>query len=1505
LTNCSATTSVIVISNGANAYGGGVSVAVGAYSYSGARSSGGGSIGIVSGSTMVSDTSYDISSNTLTNCGAAWASFTTLAIINSNGANIYGGGISVALGAYSYTSGIRCPSRGSVSGNTVVSNTSYSISSNTLTNCTATLAISYMQPKSVEANMYGGGISVAVGACSYSVSHDHPYSISGIGGNTTVSDTDFIITNNALTNCSCNGPNVHGGGLSVSVMARSWADRSWIGGCTTVIKTIYTISSNTLTNCIAASVSDFFFGNVYGGGMSVDVGAFSAGSKSTILGNTRVNTSMCTISSNTLTNCQAILSKSNHRNPEGENVYGGGISVAVGAYSFSSSFGGYGSSGSGSSDVSGNTTVSSTRYSISGNTLTNCSATSVSGRSNGANVYGGGVSVAVGAYSYSFGGGLSSSSSSSDVSGSTMVSSTRYSISGNTLTNCSATTSVIVISNGANAYGGGVSVAVGAYSYSGAISSSSSSIGIVSGSTMVSDTSYDISSDMLTNCGAASVSVSSNGANVYGGGMSVAVGAYSYSYSSSGSSSSLVLDSLTIKNTSVIISSNTLTNCSATSVSGRSNGANAYGGGVSVAVGAYSYSGAISSSSSSIGAVSGSTMVSDTSYDISSDMLTNCGAASVSVSSNGANVYGGGMSVAVGAYSYCWIESSALSSSSSDVSGNTIVSTTSYIISVITLTSCSVLSETSGTSNGASAYGGALSFVHNASLFPLSSVQSVAPVIGVSSVLRVNNCSFLHLKSATASTSCAAGASNVAGGAVFALVPSLVVDVIASVFTNATASTSCAASSSSTYSLGGGMSIFQAGNVKVTSTKFTRCRAQGVPQSTNVFVSGGGLHIQASDSFLFQNGSITDCSVRDAFSTFLQCGGGALGTQNISFIRISDSIFRDNSDSSSSGSIVLQHFKDDLGMNVTMDRSLVLVQPSNTPALNISCGNNCSQLLQQRIKIWVKKINISAYSESRALQYDSSALMSQPASSVMYSDRYSSLNCLFNFTNNGAIVITNTGSNFLTFFCAPCARPFEIAQTSRTLDFSNHQNVTNLGQMVCKTIPSTNLQQCPYGVAFCSTIVNISVGFWASFSADGILSFATRCPRNYCGCRNIPDYRDPFCQLEPPLSPRFEADVHVSDNLCNGNRTGVLCGGCKLGFTQSLDGYSCVRNDDCIVGWTWAVSIIGYFIYSLYIVISALQDSDGLISCLLFYGQMSSFAIVSQPVSTGSDVQSAKISEWFSQVSQFNSIASARSQTCYGIGMGAYETTAAHLSGPAIVLLLAIAITLFLMRTKDFFLRREIHFSVSISATLALTFVLFFSSIITVAIQLIACVDINGDHVVFIDGTHKCYDAKWSGLVAVVVILCLFPVALPFAMRSKQLPHDMRAALCGSYLETRFYWGAVTLLFRFVLSAVSAFTLRYPTTAAVIQCAICVAMLVILVHQKPYRHAVTYFFDIFCHYFLVVQFVLVSVLSLVESFGIVSPESNPLFRTERAAVASVVIRYAKGIHKSYALTFFV
>jgi hypothetical protein len=375
--------------------------------------------------------------------------------------------------------------------------------------------------------------------------------------------------------------------------------------------------------------------------------------------------------------------------------------------------------------------------------------------------------------------------------------------------------------------------------------------------------------------------------------------------------------------------------------------------------------------------------------------------------------------------------------------------------------------------------------------------------------------------------------------------------------------------------------------------------------------------------------------------------------------------------------------------------------------------------------------------------------------------------------------------------------------------------------------------------------------------------------------------------------------LRINDNLCNGNRTGVLCGGCKQGYTQSLDGYSCISNEACLqnVGWTWAASIIGYFAYALYIVVSSLQASKlGLINCMLFYGQMSSFAQFSDISAASLESKSSSISSWLPRVFQFESIASLVSEACYGTDIGAYSFTAMQLSGPAIVLIFALVLALVLKQAQSFLQRRSISIEVSILATVTNVILLIFSSLLTVVFKLITCSKIVIDDsivdVVFIDGTMKCYDETWNSLIAVVVLLCLLPLLLTAALHFRILPHNVQKAVCAAYLQSRFYWGAVTLLFRLAMSIVFTNIRDIPSTAALIQCFLCVTIIMLLMHQKPYCHAATNVFDVFCHAILVVQFGLVVIGTVSDSLGFVPGKDNIYFDTlNRAAEATLYLRY--------------
>jgi hypothetical protein len=132
------------------------------------------------------------------------------------------------------------------------------------------------------------------------------------------------------------------------------------------------------------------------------------------------------------------------------------------------------------------------------------------------------------------------------------------------------------------------------------------------------------------------------------------------------------------------------------------------------------------------------------------------------------------------------------------------------------------------------------------------------------------------------------------------------------------------------------------------------------------------------------------------------------------------------------------------------------------------------------------------------------------------------------------------------------------------------------------------------------------------------------------------------------------------------------------------------------------------------------------------------------------------------------------------------------------------------------------------------------------------------------------------------------------ALRWKRLPHNVRAAVCSAYSESRFYWGAVTLFFRLVMSIVFATLREFPSTAALVQLFMCVSMLTLLMYQKPYRAASTYHLDVLCYVSLVMQFALEVLVRDSDSLGVSPGTDNPFFNILNAAIeVSLSLRYVQ------------
>jgi hypothetical protein len=197
---------------------------------------------------------------------------------------------------------------------------------------------------------------------------------------------------------------------------------------------------NHFTGCTVLSsgggAGGFYGGNVYGGGVSVYMGGYSAsfnrsGSAAAAVGDTAVLNSSVRVDAVAFTSCSASRVNSAVGLGNG-NAYGGSLSLYLGGYAWSLSGGSSSSSSSSSNSTSGSTTASGVRVSISDVNSSDCSANTRSAF--GVNSYGGSMSVYMGTYAWS----MSPSSSSFSICGTTDVSGLAVQISSSRLANSSA-----------------------------------------------------------------------------------------------------------------------------------------------------------------------------------------------------------------------------------------------------------------------------------------------------------------------------------------------------------------------------------------------------------------------------------------------------------------------------------------------------------------------------------------------------------------------------------------------------------------------------------------------------------------------------------------------------------------------------------------------------------------------------------------------------------------------------------------------------------------------------------------------------------------------------------------------------------------------------------------------------------------------------------------------------------------------------------------------------------
>jgi hypothetical protein len=162
------------------------------------------------------------------------------------------------------------------------------------------------------------------------------------------------------------------------------------------------------------------------------------------------------------------------------------------------------------------------------------------------------------------------------------------------------------------------------------------------------------------------------------------------------------------------------------------------------------------------------------------------------------------------------------------------------------------------------------------------------------------------------------------------------------------------------------------------------------------------------------------------------------------------------------------------------------------------------------------------------------------------------------------------------------------------------------------------------------------------------------------------------------------------------------------------------------------------------------------------------------------------------------------------------------------------------------------------------------------------------DAIVFIDGTVPCKDAKWSVLVVFAALLFFFPAVFAAALRMKNFPSSARDAVCSKFTAHAFYLGALTLSFRLLISFTQFLRVDLPNLMAFVRSSLSVAVLVLLMHKRPYIHVGAFWVDVACYVCLAAQFTLQGFHATRDYLGVAESSNQQSFFKDASAWNTVI-----------------
>jgi hypothetical protein len=806
------------------------------------------------------------------------------------------------------------------------------------------------------------------------------------------------------------------------------------------------------------------------------------------------------------------------------------------------------------------------------------------------------------------------------------------------------------------------------------------------------------------------------------------------------------------------------------------------------------------------------------------------------------------------------------------------------------VTNCTAASLTESSLGTSSVVGGAFAILHSpqVSNFRQGLLLSSVGVHGASGsnvTVLISKSHFLQCSVFSNSSSGRLGEANGGGGAVYAKSAALTnFSVTESTFNGSTVTVASGTTGFPSFSSGGALAV-EAGDSKlssvaISSCRFFNCTVQGANIS-NMGVFGGAAHVFRAGRISVVRTNFTNCSVIDAVIGEVISGGSAMSAVVTSNMSVRDCNFdasggRDESQTST-GLLVLARNSSNAHASVSLCEFI-----SSTVVLSVQCvgddgvrrlAGSCVGPNMALTRSIIRQLPSQAYSGFNATGSDLIAFQNHDSVLFTGSRMYCAL------PQFAAFKTEIRRSSSTVYSCNPCP-PFRISLSATAVSLEELSIARNVDRCFPVSPNAPSLSVCPFAISTCTTFVFVIAGFWTNVSESGALNPAVRCPPGYCGCINV--------TAGACLLPTLISIDRNRDPLCNGNRVGKLCGGCPPNFTQSLDDRSCTSNEACSnnLWWVWTVSILGFAVYSLYIVVSCRRSADGAFSCVVLYFQMSSFAEI---FGGNTDERERDALATILEFSQVHSVAAMYRDACYAPSMSAYNATAFKLIGPLLMLLFAVAWTWIIQKLQPRLQQRNIDLSVSYSGTLAVTVLFLFSNVSNVVFTLVECSSYSSsDAVVFIDGTVPCKDTKWGVLVFVAALLFLFPVAFAAALRLKKRFRTARDAVSGKYSGPMYYWGSVTLSFRLLISAAQFLRVDYPNALAFTRMLMSVGVFSLLLYKRPYVHERAFWVDVACYVCLIAQFGLQTFATTRDFLGVAESSDRERFFRAVVTLSSVI-----------------